>query len=572
MALNSETEKRELDVSEECNKISNLQKEVARACPELVKKQDGEVIFDSEIPDLMIPPEDSSSYEGLVSWLKENVQNEKVITILGATKNKLIERKLVATARHVSELILLRKETDATEAIVKFICENNQIYTLRHDKVSEVWIYKEGIYVPEAKTYIRELTRRLMGKDFLNRLFSEVVAKIEADTYVEEEIFFKPPNPYHLPIKNGILDLRTREIIEYSPDKFYFTKLNSRYLPDAECPNVLKFFNEVLDKGDVDVIQEMFGFTLLGEYRFEKAFMLTGSGRNGKGKTLDLLKRFIGEKFCCAIPLKSLCDENNFNIERLFSKRVNLGADISSSSLRETGMFKSLTGRDQVTVPRKYKSALTFINSAKMIFCANEIPLSSDQSFAFFNRWIVIDFNMKFVSENEMKAAKAKLDSGEITRKEFGTYKLRDSAIIERICTQQELDGLLKWALDGLDRLIEQGEFSNNKTTEQTKLTWIRKSDSFMAFCMDCLDQDYDAVITKQDLAKNYSQYCKLNGLKSRDSRWIKRILEGNYGASSAHIMYENEKKHVWQGIKLKDIRYGDKLNYQEKEDFIPPL
>jgi hypothetical protein len=44
--------------------------------------------------------------------------------------------------------------------------------------------------------------------------------------------------------------------------------------------------------------------------------------------------------------------------------------------------------------------------------------------------------------------------------------------------------------------------FSSTKGSEDVKELWIRKSNSFMAFCLDCLEEDYDSYITKKELRK----------------------------------------------------------------------
>ena len=65
------------------------------------------------------------------------------------------------------------------------------IFTTRDDIKSECWIYKEGIYIPQAKTYITEITRTILNNKFTPHLLNEVILKIEADTYIEQDEFFK---------------------------------------------------------------------------------------------------------------------------------------------------------------------------------------------------------------------------------------------------------------------------------------------------------------------------------------------------------------------------------------------
>ena len=78
----------------------------------------------------------------------------------------------------------------ATELIVENIKDNNHIYTTRDDVKSEMWIYSEGIYVPQGKSFVREFTRTILGEAYTIQLANAVISKIEADTFIEHDEFF----------------------------------------------------------------------------------------------------------------------------------------------------------------------------------------------------------------------------------------------------------------------------------------------------------------------------------------------------------------------------------------------
>jgi putative DNA primase/helicase len=465
----------------------------------------------------------------------------------------------------VIQLLADKKRSDASERIVQHILEKESMYTIRNDQNFEIWMYREGIYIANGKSYIKEFCREIFGSTYTHMLLSDVLTKIEADTFIDEDEFFLNDNPYEIPVKNGILNLKTKELTPHTPEKFFFSKVNSNYEPEASCEHIIKFFEDILVEDDLKVMQELFGFILLGEYRYEKAFMFVGGGRNGKGKTIDLIRRFVGEKYCSALPLKTLCKENSFDIEQLFRKKVNVGGDIEGHQLQGTATFKALTGRDQITVPRKFKSALTFINAAKLIFAANEIPASPDSSDAFYNRWVVVEFKNRYLEKKDYYLAKKDFEEGKLSEKKWKHTFLRDADIIQRISTDDQLDGLLNWALEGFDRLCENGEFSTNGTTSSVKEFWIRSADSFTAFCMDHIEECFDNQILKSDLAAAYSSYCKELELKPRTARWIKKILEGNFGATQQYPTVQDDdglpvRKLVWNGIKFKTAKYQQKL------------
>jgi len=416
--------------------------------------------------------------------------------------------------KHVADKLILKQTTEATESIVKYFKDRNRIYTTRDDISSEVWIYKDGIYIPQGKTFITEFVREITEKAFTTYFCNQVIAKIEADTYINQDEFFNKWDKEEIIILNGILNLNDRTLSDYTPDKIFFNKIPVVYDPEKRCPNIEEHLQTVLKyKEDVKVIYEIFGFLLWKDYFIEKAIMLSGGGRNGKGKTVELMKRFLGPDNCANIPLQQL-DNDQFALGELFNKMANLSPDISSTALGHTGYFKSLTGRDLISAPRKFLTRVNFVNHAKMIFCANEIPKTYDTSEAFWNRWVLLEFPYTFLSKKEYDCRKEKKD-----------LKIADTQIIQKLTSPEEMSGLLNKALDGLDRIRGQGDFSYSKNTEEVKNMWIRKSDSFMAFFMDCCEKVNNDHTFKDDLGQAYSLYCEKRELKQRGSVAIKNTL-----------------------------------------------
>ncbi len=339
------------------------------------------------------------------------------------------------------------------------------------------------------------------------------------------------------------MNIETLELKPFDPNQIFFNKLPVTYDPSKKCPQINKFLTEVLsNEKDIDVFYEMCGFSLLGEYRFEKAFMLVGGGRNGKGKSLELVKRLVGMENCSSIPLVSLNPES-FAISELFGKRINLAGDIGNNDLKETSSFKGLTGRDLITGKRKFLPNIHFENYAKMIFACNELPMVYDLSKGFWDRWILLEFPYTFVTKEEYDNEKDK-----------STLKLRDDTIIDKISTSDEMSGLLNESLLGLHRLFNLKKFSSTKGSEEVKSTWIRKSNSFMAFCYDFIEDDTEKRISKKKLRKRYSIYCKEHKVSPKSDFVIKNVLQNNYGAiEDRYNAMNNAWEWSWIGIKFKE-------------------
>ena len=442
----------------------------------------------------------------------------------------------------INNLLLQKQKTEATETIAQHIQATQKIYTTRDDKNSEVWIYQKGIYIPSGKTYIKEITRKLLGVAYTPHLKNQVLEKIEADTYIDQEEFFNNNIEDEICCETGILNLRTRELTEFNQDKIFFTKIPVEYNPQAVCPGIESFFKSILKNAeDSKVMFELFGFLLYKNYFIEKAVMFIGDGRNGKGKTIDLMKRFIGVKNASSVPLQQF-ETDQFAAGELFNKLANLPGDLDSRTLNNTGTFKTLTGRDLISAPRKYLSRVSFVNHAKMVFACNKLPRTKDTSIAFWNRWVLFEFPFTFLSEQEIN---------NLSEDERKKVKLRDTEIIDKISNPEELSGLLNKALDGLQDLLEKKDFSVSKGIKEIKDLWIRKSDSFLAFCLDNIEEANEVRIEKKVLRKKYIAFCKLHKVKAQSDKALRETLFENYPVSEER----DESGRYWEGI---SFRHGE--------------
>lgn len=482
--------------------------------------------------------------EGFHPELIEKICNNCPLYKKIKIKNDIQKNKDYSKLQKEVYIHLLDNNRDkATELIVNEIKKDNYIYTTRDDIKSEMWIYKEGIYIPQGKTFIKEFSRKILGDAFTTHLSNIIINKIEADTYISQDEFFKIDNISEIPLMNGILNIFTRELSKHTPNKIFFNKLPIEYNPSSECPNIIKHLKTILkDKDDLLVVLELIGFLLLKEYRFEKAFMFVGYGRNGKSKTIELMKRFLGAENCSNLPLRALHEES-FSLSELFGKMANLASDLSRTDLEETGMIKSLIGRDTIQSKRKYLRDLNFVNFAKMIFAANELPKIYDTTDGFWTKWVLLEFPYKFIKEKEYN---------KLNEFEKDNYRILNPNIIEELTTSEELSGLLNLALDGLDRLLKNKDFSYSKNTKEVKDLWIRKSDSFTAFCYDHIKEDLEGKISKKELRRLYHKYRKKHKVPSCSDKAIKITLENMFGASE-NQEWGGDRDRFWEGINIKN-------------------
>ncbi len=398
-----------------------------------------------------------------------------------------------------------------------------------HRQSHVIWVYTNGVYESCGEEIIRGECRSELGHLAKEGYVQEVVKHIQETTFTEPEKF-EPPT-HLINVKNGILDTETGELTPHNPDIIFTNKLPAEYTPSATCPAIDKFLAEVLNHEDVELVQEIVGYCLYRDYPLAKATMLLGEGSNGKSTLLRLIAALLGEKNVATPSLQDII-YNRFAKATLFGKLANIHADIPSVRLKHTGAFKMLTGQDLVWAEEKHKDAFAFRNYAKLLYSANELPQTDDMSEAFWRRWIVINFPNTFP------------DGAPTT----------DPNIFDKLTTPQELSGFLNWALDGLKRVLEKGDFTMTKTREQIEDEWVARTDSFRAFVMKHVSTDPNCWVSKDDLYQAYQDFCDKYELPPIEKTMVGRRLPVLITKTTEFLpKFEDKQVRAWKGVRLSD-------------------
>lgn len=467
---------------------------------------------------------------------------------------------------NVLEMLLSRYKEDrdrATELLVRNVLNVFTIYTIRSDIKEEIWIFNEGIYTPQGKTFIKEHLRNVMGEAYTPHLANQVIEKIMTDTYIDSDAFFNNNYPEEIVCENGLLNLKTKKLLPYDPKKIHFCKIPVTYNPYAICKEIDNFLDEVLETlEDKQKMYEFVGYCLWKTYKFEKAAIWIGFGGNGKDTMLETLKKFLGQNNTKAFTYSALT-KNDFAESELFGKLANISGELSKETLHESSKFKALTGRSLISGNRKFKETINFVSYCKMIFATNELAKTEDTSDGFFRRWLVFRFPYRFYSPEEKASI---LEQGYSESK----LKLKDPNKAEKICSPKEMSGLLNKAIEAINRVWEKGDFTSSNTSREVEIFWTQASDSFSAFCNEFIKSDCNSYVIKEDLRKAYTEYCRKSRLKlESDERYMRTVLMKKFGVGDERKRLPviddkgeelkdefsgrpvTEQKSVWTGISM---------------------
>jgi putative DNA primase/helicase len=423
------------------------------------------------------------------------------------------------------------------------IMSNFVFLTMRDTKMIYAW--QKGIYLP-AEYIVRVEVQRILQDETLEKYKKEVIGFIKDETLIEREYFNQEVDLINF--KNGILDINTFEFREATPDDLFTYQLDVDYDPEALCPNIDRFTHEILPDNmdcqkDREAVLEFIGLLFVNDMRFRKAMMLTGDGKNGKSVLIHLVQKLLGKCNYSAIPIQKL-NKDKFAVHNTYGKLANICADLPSESLEDVSIFKQIVGGDDVDAEQKYHDSYTFTPTVRLFFSANQIPYAHfDGNGAYFDRWNIIHFPMRFEGKSDNKNLKFELES--------------------------ELPGFVNLVLRHYKTLVERGEFANQQDLNDVKKIYMLRADHVYAFFMDCVLEPYDKGglkhTPKRDMYAAYIAWCEKNDVKDilSDKKFSKTLKAKRFGLKDRQIWTSPyDGKLCWENVLLNDTT----------EHIIPPV
>lgn len=391
---------------------------------------------------------------------------------------------------------------------------------------------KKGVYIPNGNDLIHTEAINILRSHNHISLAEEVIHNIKYKTLMKPE-FFKPYDPYIINVRNGLLDIRTGELSEHTPEYLSTIQFDIKYDPQARCPVFNQFMLDVLpNEMERTVMLEYMGYLLVPlPNTFQKFIMILGLPGTGKSKLMSVIRRIIGKENRCAVDLQKL-ENDRFALYRLFNKLVNICADMPKTAMADNSVLKKITGSDDDLLGEpKGKDSFEFHNFCKIICSLNKLPYVPDDM-AFFRRLMLIDMNQ--VME--------------------GTDK-EDPHIEEKLTTDSELSGIMNLIIENFNNVLKNKKFSYTRTKEEVREIYERKQNHVLAFFSECTEES-DEDVPKDAVYAAYLDWCKANGI---DEMLGKRALTETVKRSKTIFIDDGKIKtkdyrdvRVWKNLSVK--------------------
>ena len=388
----------------------------------------------------------------------------------------------------------------------------------------EVFYYENGIYKPNGESVIKEQCQRIIQK-CRNYDVTEVMGIIKRSTPCDRSLFDKDPDLVNC--KNCILNVKTGEIIDHTPDLLFRTQIPVTYDPGVLPIEVPRFLREChLDNKTYYKVLEEAAYILLKDPVFQVAFMHTGEGSNGKSVWLKWLERFFGEENCTNISIHELA-RNRFKIAELDSKLLNIYADIRNDALEDNDLIKTIIAGDTLTVERKNKHPFKINPYAKLFFSANKIPEISDDSIAMYRRFSITPWDVVF---DETK---------------------RDVKKLDKMSTEQEMSGMLNLFMKVLKRLQNRGRFAYDESIANRKKAWVHRADQVTVFINEFVVKQDGFEIFADELYAKYMDYTNESG-KVTEKQFSDKIIR-SMGVTKRKTRRDGEPVYKWINLTLRE-------------------
>lgn len=324
-----------------------------------------------------------------------------------------------------------------------------------------------------------------------------------------------------LNVKNGTIDLKTKEFYEHEPADYFTKQATVIYDPHAKCPHFQKFLREIFreDHETIAYIQRIIGYCLTGDVREQCFFIFYGGGANGKSTLLDIIRYVFGDYFSTTNSeafMKTAIEGSKPTPEIALLEHIRLG------SITETGdgdningrLMKTLSGEEKVTARKLHNNPSEQDITFKLIISTNHKPNIHETDDGTWRRIRLIEFGAHFYRADDPDAPAHAL--------------IQDLSLKEKL--KGELSGILNWAIDGCIEWQRHG-LQTPDSVKDAIAEYRIEQDVVGRFLKECCEKKTDTRVRLTDIYVKFCEWCKNNGHQSGSKqRLSKKLKDRGYG------------------------------------------
>lgn len=335
-------------------------------------------------------------------------------------------------------------------------------------------------------------------------------------------------DPMRLNVENGVVDLRSGELLEHDPSTLHTKIARVEYDKRAKCPVFDEFVDQCMggDKDMVAYLHRFLGYALSGDVSEQVFAIWCGGGCNGKSTLLDLLLKLFGGYGACVASEVLLASrgqqQHPTGLMDFRGRRLTCAAESPAGVRWNEALLKSLTGGDAIKARAMRQDFVEFSPTHKIVFATNSKPLVRDHGPAFWRRVHLVPWDVSFAGREDRELPRKLLAEAP------GIL-----ATLVRGCREWQSIGLAPPA-----KMIEAVE------------EYRESQDVLGQFITERIEEDTDAgILTRAKLHSAYELWAQRSGEQFRPSRSaLKRCLEERWGPEQ-----KSGADRGWRGRRLRE-------------------
>lgn len=427
----------------------------------------------------------------------------------------LKEKELETILRHdaFQKPIFFKKGKFLFDKFAIYLRNTNHIVRIN----GQLHIYRDGIYVEGQSEIEAAMIEHI--PDLTRARRSEILSYL--DILIRKNTKLTGANL--IAFKNGIYNVETDELIEFSPDYIITNKINYDFSPDARSDLVDKTFDK-LACGNESIrmlLEEAVGYCFYRRNELRKSFILTGDKKNGKSTFLAMLKELLGDDNTSALDLNELADR--FSSASLFGKLANIGDDIGDEFIANPATFKKIVSGDRIKGENKGQKEFFFNPYCKLLFSANNIPRIKDKSGAVLDRLVIIPFDARFSRDDP----------------DFDPY------IKYKLIQEDALEYLILLGINGLKRVLENQAFTKSDKVTKSIQEYEESNNPILLFFKEI---DIDEIVNEptKEVYQKYNEFCLANSFTPMSNIEFSKQIKKRFNLDIVNKTVKGKKYRIF--------------------------
>ena len=313
----------------------------------------------------------------------------------------------------------------------------------------------------------------------------------------EEEGF--DSHPHLLNVANGVVDLRTGDLLPHDP-KYKLIKITDiSYTPGFTHPD----WDQVLSSLEPEVadwMQIRFGQGATGYATSDDVMPIgQGGGSNGKTTLITVIRRAM-QGHAVTVPDKVLMPnpgDHSTELMSLFGARMAFIDETPEARHLNVGRLKTLNGSTEMSARKVFKDLITWKPTHSLFLMTNYLPQVAENDEGTRRRLALIKFDKKFPRDDAFRARVSEPDSDAV-----------------RAC--------LAWIVEGAKRWYRAGKSIPDYPAKVRKDTdgWLNEADPTNEYIESRFVLDPNSAVLVAEVTEDINNWLMMNSMKS----WSKNL------------------------------------------------